>query len=188
MELRGDEKRIRALFFELSFDDQGRAPVFDHLWTRAEAGMPARTSVFNRPLAVIVMALITVAFSVGIWWRSKPAQTRSQAAAQIASQETREPPLPSTQTALKPASVTAPRRMGPPHQKARQNTLARHRQIERSLTHEAAMLSSWQSPTDIFLQTSASFVLKSLPQLNQSAKELELFLPKNIETTKESNQ
>jgi hypothetical protein len=184
MELRGDEKRIRALFFELSFDDQGHAPVFDHLWTRAESGRLPRTRVLNAPVAVIVIALIAVAFLFGIWWRSKPGQSRSQQTVQIASQETHELQLPSTHVAVKPVSILAPKKTRPP----RQNTLPRHRQTERALTHEAAMLSSWQSPTEIFMQTSASFVLKSLPQLNQSAKELELFLPKNIETTKESNQ
>lgn len=182
MELRGDEKRIRALFSELSLDDQSRAPVFGHLWTRAEATRPATNSVFNAPLAVIMIAVIAVAFSVGLWWRSKPAQPRSQQTAQIASQETHELQIPSTHVAVKPVSVITPKKTRPPRQK----TLARHRQTERALIHEAAMLSSWQSPTDIFMQTSAGFVLQSLPQLNQSAKELERFLPKNIE--KESNQ
>jgi len=184
MELRGDEKRIRALFSELSLDDQSRTPGFDHLWTRAEAAGPPRTSVFNRPPAVIVIALTAVAFAIGLWWRSKPAPSQSQAAVQVASQETYEPPVSSTHVSVKRAVVSGPRTTRPPRRK----TLARHRQTERALTHEAAMLSSWQSPTEILMETTAGFVLKSLPPLNQSVKDLELFLPKNVETTKESNQ
>ena len=184
MELRGDEKRIRALFSELSLDDHSRTPVFDHLWARAEATRPARTSVLNAPLAAIVIAVIAVAFSVGIWWRSKPVQPRSQQTARIPLQETQEPAIPTAHVAIKPVPISTAKKTSPP----RHNTLARHRQTETALTHEAAMLSSWQSPTDIFMQTSAGFVLQSLPQLNQSAKDLELFLSKNIQTTKESNQ
>jgi len=70
----------------------------------------------------------------------------------------------------------------------RQKRSTRQRQTERALTREAAMLSSWQSPTRKFMESPTSFDLNSLPQLNQSVEELQLFLPKNNELMKESNQ
>lgn len=66
-----------------------------------------------------------------------------------------------------------------PHQKR----LARLRQTENIILSDAALLSSWQSPTQNFMQSPSSVSFDSLPQLNQSAKDLESFLPK-----KESNR
>jgi hypothetical protein len=56
--------------------------------------------------------------------------------------------------------------------------VARQRKIERPV-QDLAMLSNWQSPTVSFLQFPVSPVFKSLPQLDQSARELESFLPDN---------
>jgi hypothetical protein len=72
-----------------------------------------------------------------------------------------------------------------PHQ-PRKKRVVRQRQSD-SVFSEAALLSRWQSPTQNFMQSPSSVSFNSLPQLNQSAKDLESFLPKN-EGIKESNQ
>jgi hypothetical protein len=64
----------------------------------------------------------------------------------------------------------------------------RQRQTERAALRQAAVLSNWQSPTNILLNSPIASVLGSLPQLNQSARDLEQFLPKNNEVMKESKQ
>jgi len=70
----------------------------------------------------------------------------------------------------------------------RQKTRVQKRRSERNEMSEVHLLSSWQSPTQSFMQAPSSVVFNSLPQLNQSAKDLESFLPKNNEVLKESNQ
>src|SRR6185369_217739 len=74
MELGGDEKRIQALFSELSFENQSRAPQFEHLWTRAQANdTDARHP--GRPVAVLVSLLVTAAacsLVVWTWYTSTP--------------------------------------------------------------------------------------------------------------------
>jgi hypothetical protein len=61
-------------------------------------------------------------------------------------------------------------------------------QPDRAAITEAALLSRWQSPTRIFMQSPAAVNFSSLPQLNKSLEELKQFLPRNTELTKESNQ
>jgi hypothetical protein len=69
-----------------------------------------------------------------------------------------------------------------------QKHLARRRQVDRGIATEAALLSSWQSPTQQFMASPTDLALGSLPALNQSAKDLESFLSKNSEIMKESNR
>lgn len=66
--------------------------------------------------------------------------------------------------------------------------LVRQPRIERAAIREAAVLANWQSPTNILLNSPAASFLSSLPQLNQSARDLEQFLPKNNDVMKESKQ
>src|SRR5215813_7912088 len=69
MELGGTEKRIQALFSELSLEDRSRVPHFEHLWTRAAATNPARIPLFSKSFAVAAIVL-AVAGSFAIWSRS----------------------------------------------------------------------------------------------------------------------
>jgi len=50
------------------------------------------------------------------------------------------------------------------------------------------MLSSWQSPTQLFMESPTELALLQLPQLNQSVKDLETFLSQDKELMKESNR
>jgi hypothetical protein len=70
----------------------------------------------------------------------------------------------------------------------RQKHITRRRQVDRGIATEAALLSSWQSPTQQFMASPTDLALGSLPALNQSAKDLESFLSKNSEIMKESNR
>lgn len=171
MELGGDEKRIRALFSELSFEDQSRVPQFGHLWTRAQAPREISTRGIRR--LVLVSLLVTAAacsLAAWTWYRSSQS------------------PLPNIAIQLPPFEAphtpAQPVRIEPRHQKH----IARRRQVDRRVATEAALLSSWQSPTQRFMSSPTDLTLDSLPQLNQSAKDLESFLSKNSEIMKESNR
>jgi hypothetical protein len=185
MKLGGDENKIQALFCELSLEDQSYTPRFENLWNRAEATRPAQVRGFSRS-AVVITSVLTIAaacsFAAWSWYSStQPTQNVVNIALQT-------PAITHAITRVlepdKPISAVDPFR--PRHE--RQKRVARQRQIERALTREAAMLSSWQSPTEKFMQSPTRFVLNSLPQLNQSVQDLQLFLPKNNELMKESNQ
>ncbi len=172
MELGGDEKRIQALFSELSLENQTRVPQFGHLWTRAQANVSVARSI-GWPVAVLLSLLVTAgACSLALWtW---PTSTQNP---NIVIQS--------------PPSVTLEARYSPTPIKVetpRKRHIARRRHVDRSVATEAALLSNWQSPTQQFMSSPTDLALGSLPTLNQSVKDLESFLSKNSEIMKESNQ
>jgi hypothetical protein len=184
MALAGDEKRIQALFSELSLGDQTHAPRFEKLWRAGE--LAPRPRPFSRPLVAIVASIIiTVAGLLVLWTSTEPSAVAPGQ---------RQPSAPSSPSGY--SSLTSP----PPKQQKelaaiprRRHThpnrlVTRQKQIDRALQQQAALLANWQSPTDKFMASPTASVFKSLPQLNQSAKDLESFLPKNNESIKESNR
>ena len=171
MQLAGPEKRIQALFSELSLEDRTHVPRFEQLWTRVEQITPTRG--FRRAWAVAIV-VIAAASSFALWSR------QSQTVLNIAPLDI---PTPASPQLNQVASVVEPAK---PHQ-PRKKRIVRQRQSD-SVFSEAALLSSWRSPTESFMQSPSSVSLNSLPQLNQSAKDLESFLPKDNGQTKERNQ
>ncbi|HEV2834261.1 MAG TPA: hypothetical protein VGW58_03030, partial [Pyrinomonadaceae bacterium] len=89
--------------------------------------------------------------------------------------------------ASQPDDVTVLHRRTRSHS-SRRRTLARRQQSERALEQQAAILANWKSPTEGFMTSPTGSVFNSLPQLNESVKELQSFLSKNNESMKESNQ
>lgn len=180
MELGGSEKRIQALFSELSCEDQSSVPQFGHLWSRALVSERKPKSL-GRPIAVLISVLVTAgacSFAVWSWYRLTAAPTlhtlnRPQQGLIIEA--------PSKSSPVKLVPVLQPER-------SRQTNIARQRRAERKIAYQAALLSRWQSPTQIYVESPTDLALSSLPQLNQSVKDLESFLPKNNEIMKESNR
>lgn len=174
MEFSGDEKRIQALFSELALDDRSHAPRFEKLWLRATTTAPARATLVPR----FVPALIAGVCLVAIWSWSR--LSHSEQAANIPPQAIPEARIKQPEQ-LVIADAKEPRTVHP-------RRPVRQRQIERTAIHQAAVLSKWQSPTTILLNSPTASVWSSLPQLNQSAQDLEQFLPKNNDLMKESKQ
>jgi hypothetical protein len=172
MELGGTEKRIQALFSDQSLEDRRHVPRFEQLWRRAETTRPVRA--VSRSLAMAAAVLIMAAIMFAFWSR------QSQIALNIAPLDL---PAPALRQPDKLASLELPR-----SRPERQKRTVRPRPTERFVTTEAAQLSRWQSPTQSFMQSPTSTRFDSLPQLNQSAKDLESFLPKMNEMKKESNR
>lgn len=168
MELGGTEKRIQALFSELLLEDRTHVPRFEQLWTHVDRTSPV--PLFRRSWAVAVIVIAAVS-SFALWSR------QSQTVLNIAPLD-----IP-TRASAQVASVVEPARPLQPRKKR----IVRPRRAD-SVLSEAALLSRWQSPTQNFMQSPSSVSFNSLPQLNQSAKDLESFLPKNDERIKESNQ
>lgn len=170
MELSGDEKRIQALFSELSLQNQSVVPRFEKLWLRAETKTHVPTAGMMRPVIVTVIILAGIGLvAASSWYRSSTHLANIPAQTIPAASRIKEPEK------LLAADSKTTRRLRRP---------VRPRQTERVTT----TLANWQSPTNIFLQSPTTLALSSLPQLNQSAQDLEKFLPKNNETMKESKQ
>ena len=176
MELGGAEKRIQALFSELSLEDRPHVPRFEKLWTRAEVTRPAPVRAFSSSVAVIAaIVLIAAAMSLSLWsW------SRTTVALNI-------PPQEIPNFAIRPPQVAIVIEPSKPVFERQRKSVRKH-QSKRNEVSTAELLSRWQSPTQSFMQAPTTVVFNSLPQLNQSAKELEAFLPKNNEVMKESNQ
>jgi hypothetical protein len=161
IEFSGDEKRIQAFFSELALETQSRTPRFEKLWQRAEASSLAPASLVTR-FATVLAAIVVIAVVSLIAARSWP----SQQVANIPALTIPTTSQPRVQNAELSASKDAVR----PRRFARRPT-------ERTAIRQAAVLSNWQSPTNILLSSPSLSVLNSLPQLNQSARDLEQFLP-----------
>jgi hypothetical protein len=172
MELGGDEKRIQALFSELSFEDQNRVPQFGNLWTRAQAKEIGARSIVRPVLVSLVITAAACSFAAWTWYRSAHAPNLA-------------PPSITFEASYTSSPVTPlPAKIETRHHKR----IVRRRQVDRTIATEAELLSSWQSPTQQFMSSPTDLALGTLPQLNQSVKDLESFLSKNSEIMKESNR
>ena len=178
MEFGGDEKRIQALFSELSREDQSRTPRFEKLWLRAQTNtrVPALISIRSVTVfaAVVVFAAVCLV-ATSSWYGS--------AAVNVLPLDI---PIASVPRVMKPEQLLSSN--SKTLRSDRQRRPVRRKQTERATTREVVTLSTWQSPTTVFLQSPTATALTTLPQLDQSARELENFLPKNNELIKESNQ
>ena len=180
MEFTGDEKRIQALFSELSLEDQSHPPGFERLWRRAEAN--ASVPLVRRSALAFVTAAILAAvclIATWTWYRASQSEQAANIPPQIiptTSDARVSQPEQSLSASSKELRTVRPRRV------------ARPRQTGNVAIREAELLSKWESPTSILLDSPTVSVLSSLPQLNQSARDLEQFLPKNNEVMKESKQ
>jgi hypothetical protein len=176
MEFSGDEKRIQALFSELSLESQTRTPRFEKLWRGAEANALARAPRATRLVLVAIVVVVVMSFlAARSWFSSSQTQHAANIPAQVIPITSAPRVQQSEQVSTASKDLVRPRRLI-------------RRQTERTAIHQAAILSNWQSPTNVLLNSPTASVLSSLPQLNQSARDLEQFLPKNNELKKESKQ
>jgi len=169
MELAGDEKRIQALFCELRFEDQSMAPSFNRLWQSAQATKPKRL-LFVEPMVVLGSVAMIVAFAM--WTRDTSTQRAFE----------------SDVAAIVPAvdRVEAPKKLSARNRRPLQRKKALPKEPEHVVIEQAAVLSSWQSPTNALMEFTAGTVFKSLPDLTESATDLESYL--SINEVKELKQ
>jgi len=157
------------LFSELSLENQRCTPRFEKLWLRAEANGPATPPLVTRFVTVLVAVTVIVVMGLAaarLWLSSSESQQATNIPAQIVPTTLAPLRQPGQLLAAASKDVVRPRRFA-------------RRPSERTAIRQAAMISKWQSPTNILLNSPPVSVLSTLPQLNQSARELEQFLPKN---------
>jgi len=186
MELAGEEKRIQALFSETSLHDRSIAPKFERLWDNAETAKPATVRISSQlvlAFASVVLIVAASVFAAWSWYRTTP--TTTQHDVKIAPAPVVTPvPQPAPQLAQNEKRLPSAITTRPVHQKI----ITRTPRLQRAALNEVALLSRWQSPTQLLMQFSKTVDLNSLPQLNQSVEALKQFLPANADLKKESNQ
>ena len=177
----GEEKRIQALFRELRLEDEHVTPRFATVWNRAQSGFFEPRSMFNPSFVGATALLFCTLFSLA--WLSRQWQRSQQPSVAVLAVN----PIPSVSPAptavkreLNVVSSSDPNRRS--NSKPRSMRLVARRQAEmlaarRTEIRNATAISSWEAPTTALLRSPGGEVLTSLPQLNESAKELKSFLP-----------
>ena len=155
MKLVGDEKRIQALFRELKLEDQQVVPGFERVWNCARVA--ERRPVPRASLVALTSAVIVVCAFL-FWPSVRTFEIPQQEVAGMIPVA-----LPISVNSLETAS----------HRKFLRRKKAK------PIIGDAVALSTWKSPTAIFMESPSGSEINSLPQLNQAAKELQLFLPTN---------
>lgn len=178
MDLIGDEKRIQALFCELKLEDQSRVPKFEKSCQRAAAPRIELQYTLRRSLSVIAAALLVSALCSVIFWSRNGRGPRPDGAVAGALQAN--PSFPIVALVNKASGANSDRRSRSKSlRRVRQVAAGRKTQIgSTDLTVQTAVaFSRWQSPTASLAEAPISSAFKSLPQLNESARELQSFLP-----------
>jgi hypothetical protein len=183
MELVGEQKRIQALFSELRLADEQTAPRFAVVWNRAQARSsrtwrPARA--FNFSFVAATALLICALVSLALW--SRYSQQNAPHAAAVVTGTVTPPNAPVKvvkETTGDPSLSEGSRDRAA--SMARAKRLAAQRRalmlaVNLKAAREAKAISNWQSPTTALLKSQNDELLKSLPQLNESANDLKSFL------------
>ena len=162
MKLVGDEKRIQALFRELRLEDQQVVPGFESVWNCAHVSRSERRPVASASLVALTAALV-LTFSMSLFWSTdrSPEIPKQEVVGMI------RPAIPISVNSLE---TSGHRKLAP-----RKKTQL----LAKPIIRDAIALSTWKSPTAIFMESPVGSEINSLPQLNQAAKELQLFLPTN---------
>jgi|SRR5258707_5890849 len=178
MELVGEEKKIQALFSELRLADEQAAPSFAGVWNRAQLRPRTRVSPLKFSFAAAAFAVFVAVVALALWASSRP-QT-SQPTHEIAVAPVTVPVTPAATTGTGPI---LPKKEQPRvSRNDRAARLAARQKAEllaarRAEIRDATAISSWQSPTATLLSSQNDALLNSLPQLNESVKDLKSFLP-----------
>ena len=166
MNLVGEEKRIQALFRELRLEDQQVVPGFERVWNCARAARSERRRVAGTSLVALTSALVVATVSTLAFWSP-------QGLVEIPKQDVVSMRL--TTPSIERIAASASKPSGHRKLASRKKTQV----AAKPFIRDAIALSTWKSPTTIFMELPAGSEINSLPQLNQAAKELQLFLPNN---------
>ena len=180
MELVGEEKKIQALFSELRLADEQAVPSFVGVWNRAQLRPRTRVSPLNFSFAAAAFAVFVAVVALALWSSSRQQTPQSNVIVAVTTPATSPVTPPATTGPTSKVISTAEQRQAARNLRAAR--LAARQKAEllaarRAEIRDATAISSWQSPTATLLSSQNDALLNSLPQLNESVKELKSFLP-----------
>ena len=156
MKLVGDQKRIQALFRELRLEDQQVVPGFERVWNCAAGARSERRYVSRTSLVAFTAVLVVATVASSLFWSTD-----------------RSPEIPKQDVVgFTPQAISISINRNDRKFVSRKKT----RLAAKPMINTVA-LSTWKSPTVILMESPAGSEINSVPQLNQAAKELQLFLP-----------
>ena len=177
MELGGEEKKIRASFHELRLEDERITPRFATVWNRAHSSSVRRQTAIDFRVAATVVIVCLAVFSLALlskYWQRNPRSNDAVTNGFV------KPGVNPAQIKKDRELVQQGGRVQVPRPRlvrfARRSQTAKLA-LRRSITRDAIALSRWQSPTTNLLRSPGDEVLKALPQVNRTLRELESFLP-----------
>jgi len=188
MELVGEEKKIQTLFSELRLADEQAVPSFAVTWSRAQARALRPRRAFNLSFAVATALLICALVSLA-WWSTHWQRTQQPNVVAITPSGVAPDLKPSDVVpASKESAAASGSEPKKPVTSAHRFEVSARLRAERfaarqeanllaAAKKQASAISSWQSPTATLLSSPNDDLLKSLPQLNESTKDLKSFLP-----------
>lgn len=181
MELVGEEKKIQALFSELRLADEQAAPSFAGVWNRAQLRPRARVSPLSFSFVAAAFAVFVAVVALALWSSNRRQPVEGSPIVAVTTPST--PPVTPTSTTGTEQSGILPKKEQPRvSRNARAARFAARQKAEllaarRAEIRDATAISSWKSPTATLLSSQNDALLNSLPQLNESVKELKSFLP-----------
>jgi len=179
MELVGEEKKIRVLFSELRLADEQAAPSFAGVWNRAQLRPRTRVSPLNFSFVATAFAVCVALVALALWSSSR--QQTPQPNRTVAVTPGTPPVTPPARTESAPKVISAAEQRQAARNLRAARLAARQKAellaARRAEIRDATAISSWQSPTATLLSSQNDALLNSLPQLNESVKELKSFLP-----------
>ena len=184
MELAGDEKKIQALFSELRLADEQAAPSFAGVWNRAQLRPRTRVSLLSFSFVATAFVVCVAVVALALWSNSRPQTAPPINAVAVARVTIRvAPPATSglTPPSAPPKGISDAERLRVVRNQRAARFAARQRSellaARRAEIRDATAISSWQSPTATLLSSQNDALLNSVPQLNESVKDLKSFLP-----------
>jgi type VI protein secretion system component VasF len=182
MGLSGEEKKLQALFSELTAADEQAAPQFGATWNRAQSA-PRKVRGFNPVFVAATLLLVFGVVAVAVWSRYSRTTPSPQPVIVGAPQNpsstsgAQAPPARIVETAETPAPKTKHAVIASHRNKATSQPNAMLAAANRKLQKDAKSIANWTSPTSAFLESPSDEIYGSLPELNQSATQLKSFLP-----------
>jgi len=191
MRLNGEDKRIRALFYELKREEKHTSPPFARMWNIAEAEFhrrgfspphfPPSSDLLRFATAILVVSLVvaaTVLLPRYLRLRRQPMHDHAKEVSVVPRAASEEPP--------RSESVRANRESGKPGDRLvaiRRSVRVKKSQIasaQRASPLKQTALSKWQSPTARLLRSAGDELLMFVPQMNESAEEMKKFLSNDL--------
>jgi hypothetical protein len=198
MGLNGEDKRIRALFCELKREEKRTSPLFAKTWNIAEAEFHRRgfsrlrfqpsSNLLRFATAILVVSLVLAVTVLLPRYLRLPRQPRQpkhdyaeQAVAAAPRATSEEPPrsgkVPANRESGKPTDRLVAIRRSVRAKKSEVASAQRARSVKQDGQNG---LSHWQSPTAKLLRSAGDELLRFVPQMNESAEEMQKFLANDL--------
>jgi hypothetical protein len=194
MEIIGDDKKLRALYSEAMRADEATMPSFTSAWHGAQARSLKPRRAFNLSFALVTALLVLTLGSLAVWSMYSPgsnqrdeARKNESAPGGVAPAALNSPEKPKVDEEPRVAEKAPQAPIETPVHRSLKSRVRRptaqpdsqvpDSQLIAQTSNKETTIDSWESPTAALLSSPTDGLFKSVPQLNENAKEMKSFLP-----------